>query len=157
LEDTLRNIGLLRNMVVRAMPRAGSLPPPHQQVMGALLDSIILIAGLAIVLIAAQAYSFNNVTASAVEFIFGWIWFFYAAVIMVFWLLVNGSLSSARTFEAWWSASRATWLFVALVLAVAAAVSFPGKLDIWLSFYPEPSAWLAVALGGSLVIWLING
>jgi hypothetical protein len=26
LEDTLRNIGLLRNLVVRAIPRAGSLP-----------------------------------------------------------------------------------------------------------------------------------
>jgi hypothetical protein len=76
LEDTLRNIGLLRNMVVRAMPRAGLLPPHHQQVMGALLDSIILIAGLSIVLIAAEAYSLNNVTASAVEMTFSWIWFF---------------------------------------------------------------------------------
>jgi hypothetical protein len=72
-------------------------------------------------------------------------------------MLVDGSFSRARTFEAWWSASRTTWLFVALVLAVAAAVSLSGKLDFGRNFDAEPSAWLKVALGGSAVIWLVNG
>jgi hypothetical protein len=157
LEDTLRNIGLLRNLVVRAIPRAGSLPWLHQQVMGALLDSIILAVGLSIVLIAAEAYSFDGTNASRIEMVFAWIWLSYGALIIVYWALVGRSFSSARTFEAWWSAGRAIALFVALVLSVVVALSIPGQLNVWLGVKPDPSAWVRLALGGSLAVWLIGG
>jgi hypothetical protein len=125
--------------------------------MGALLDSIILAVGLSIVLIAAEAYSFDGTNASRIEMVFAWIWLSYGALIIVYWALVGRSFSSARTFEAWWSAGRAIALFVALVLSVVVALSIPGQLNVWLGVKPDPSAWVRLALGGSLAVWLIGG